>query len=581
MSCPTTHAKNASQHPGHIVLEGKQNSIQEEESQLTNPPKLKPRLCLIIKDLSQDSADMTKSVFGDDDRMESNMTDLQGGGEQLANGGEELDNELEGSLNEMAQKQKCTQKALIADRHSMDSQKQKPDSSQYKVFPSLSILTTMILLTETILFYWDCIDSSLEADKSKYSGVGDVVNWANKLTSSKPLHTLLSQCSASNSRYAWLVTSTGTGSQIKAITDVISGSELDKSMPSPPPPSQYTCSQWGHSSSDAWKALRDDDDNYVELSGDKIDDGGILLTDTNTSTAPPSKRTKTQHVSSGQGSQCSGSGVNKKFINSNLPLGVMNDNTWQHLFISALTYFTAGYNNPWTIPDDKLQHILQEIWDTMYWDKVMHMVVIGGPVYSLAKQGLSNWHTRFAAATIVVITTFFAHDVDFDDSTLCMKFADAMLKKNWFLFSQNRGTDNKMWTGLWQVPFILQTFAHHFNFIQGHADVSALYNDCYGLHTALALASAAVYGADLVMSLFSGHMSFKMTQPGNVWTAVIPKGGQFEFGEAVWGMMTRHYLEPIKELSDEQFGLIVEDTQKFMKKVTAPTFCKLCKRLNV
>ncbi|KAI6130713.1 hypothetical protein EDD16DRAFT_1700675 [Pisolithus croceorrhizus] len=126
-----------------------------------------------------------------------------------------------------------------------------------------------------------------------------------------------------------------------AITDVISGSELDESTPSPPPPSQYMHSQWGCSSSDAWKALRDDDD-YIELSGDEIDNGAILLvetkrgtkrdpcnrTDTNTSTTPLSKQTKTQHASSGQGFQCSGSGVNRKFINSDLPLGAMNDNAW-------------------------------------------------------------------------------------------------------------------------------------------------------------------------------------------------------------------------------------------------------------
>ncbi|KAI6167361.1 hypothetical protein EDD17DRAFT_1751931 [Pisolithus thermaeus] len=518
----------------------------------------------------------------------------------------------------------------------------------------------MILLTETILFYWDCIDSSLEADKNKYSGIGEVVDWANKLASSKPLHTLLSQHSASNSRYARSVSSTGMGSQIRvrapptstcssscpptpminnppeagtcddnspyiqgsdtgerlaishpsaktirckmnamAITDVVSGSELDKSAPSPPPPSQYMHSQWGHSSSDAQKALRNEDD-YVELSGDKIDNGRILLvetkrrtkwdphsqTDTNTSTAPPSKRTKTQHASSGQGSQCSGSGANKKFINSDLPLGAMNDNAWRCLFISALAYFAAGYDNPWTIPDDKLQHVLQEIWDIVYRDKVAHMVVIGGPVYSLisivyihslpspfswqqAKQGLSNWHARFTAATEAVITTFFAHDVDFEDSTPCMKFADAMLKKDQFLFGQNRGTDNKTWTGLWRALFILQTFAHHFNFIQGHADISTMYNDFSGLCTALTLASAAV--CRTLSLVAEGHMSFKMTQPGDVWTAVLPKGGQFEFSEAVWGMMTRRYLEPIKELSDEQFGLIVEDTQKFVKKVMAPT----------
>ncbi|KAI5985969.1 hypothetical protein EDD15DRAFT_2373661 [Pisolithus albus] len=344
----------------------------------------------------------------------------------------------------------------------------------------------------------------------------------------------------------------------------------------------YMRSQWGHSSSDAWKASRNEDD-YIELSGDEIDDGRILLVetkrgtkrdprsrmDTNTSTAPPSKRTKTQHVSSGQGSQRSGSGANKKFINSDLPLGATNDNAWQRLFISALAYFAAGYDNPWTIPDDKLQHVLQEIWDIVYRDKVVHTVVIGGPVYSLAKQGLSNWCARFAAAAIAVITTFFAHDVDFEDLTPRMEFANAMLKKNRFLFGQNRGTDNKMWMGLWRAPFILQTFAHHFNFTQGHADISTIYNDFSGPRTALALASATV--CRTLSLITEGHMSFKTTQPGDVWTAVLPKGGQFEFGEAVWGTMTRCYLEPIKELSDEQFGLIVEDTQKFVKKVTAPT----------
>ncbi|KAI5985148.1 hypothetical protein EDD15DRAFT_2200763 [Pisolithus albus] len=238
----------------------------------------------------------------------------------------------------------------------------------------------------------------------------------------------------------------------------------------------------------------------------------------------------------------------------------MNDNTWRHLFISALAYFAAGYDNPWAIPDDKLQHVLQEIWDTVYRDKVVYTVVIGGSVYSLAKQGPSNWH--------------------FEDSTARMNFANAMLKKNRFLFGQNRGTDNKTWTGLWRAPFILQTFAHHFNFIQGHADISTLYNDFSGPHTVLTLAATAIfifllfsqtYGTDFILTLSLGHMSFKTTQPGDVWTAVIPKGGQFEFGEAVWGTMTRRYLEPIKELSDEQFGLIVEDTQKFVKKVTAPT----------
>ncbi|KAI6117805.1 hypothetical protein EDD16DRAFT_1707369 [Pisolithus croceorrhizus] len=401
-----------------------------------------------------------------------------------------------------------------------------------------------------------------------------------------------------------------------AITNVISGSELDKSTPSPPPLSQYMHPQWGHSSSDAWKALRDDD-NYVEPSGDKIDNDGILAKwgtkwdphNTNTSTAPPSKQTKIQHVSSSQGSQHSGSGVNKKCINSDLPLGAMNEtmpgNVSSYL-LSPTLLLAMTTHGLFLMTSSSTYYRKYGILCTGT-KSCICMVVIGGPVYSLisvvyiqsltlpfswqqTKQGLSNWHAGFAAAAIAVITTFFAHDVDFEDLTPHMKFADAMLKKNWFLFSQNRGTDNKMWTGLWQALFILQTFTHHFNFIQGHADISALSNDFSGPHTALMLTSAAIF-IFLIISLrcmvlillchFSqvcqtlslvteGHMSFKMTQLGNVWTATILKGGQFKFGKAVWDTMTRHYLEPIKELSDEQCGLIVEDTQKFMKKVTAP-----------
>ncbi|KAI5985778.1 hypothetical protein EDD15DRAFT_2200474 [Pisolithus albus] len=93
-----------------------------------------------------------------------------------------------------------------------------------------------------------------------------------------------------------------------------------------------------------------------------------------------------------------------------------------------------------------------------------------------------------------------------------------------------------------------------------------LSEDFSELCTALALASAAV--CRTLSLIAEGHMSFKITQPGDVWTAVIPKGGQFEFGEAVWGAVTRRYLEPIKRLSHEQFRLIVDDTQKFVKKAT-------------
>ncbi|KAI5986656.1 hypothetical protein EDD15DRAFT_2200040 [Pisolithus albus] len=203
MSRPTTRAKNAHQHPGHIILEGKQkrrtseqkqaddaaaerareeqeaaqergiqrlaniidDTIQEEENRLTNPPKPRPRLRLIVKDPSHESADTTESVMGDSDRLASDVTgmdpadkrpsgevlaDSQGSGELLVYGLEESEVGLEESLTEVVQKQKRTQKTSsrdavlaargepgggggadrITDRHSMDVQKRKPTSAR-------------------------------------------------------------------------------------------------------------------------------------------------------------------------------------------------------------------------------------------------------------------------------------------------------------------------------------------------------------------------------------------------------------------------------------------------------------------
>ncbi|KIK97642.1 hypothetical protein PAXRUDRAFT_135919, partial [Paxillus rubicundulus Ve08.2h10] len=39
----------------------------------------------------------------------------------------------------------------------------------------------------------------------------------------------------------------------------------------------------------------------------------------------------------------------------------------------------------------------------------------------------------------------------------------------------------------------------------------------------------------------------------------------YDFNETVWGKMTRHYLEPIEALLDEQFELVVKETQKYGK----------------
>ena len=94
---------------------------------------------------------------------------------------------------------------------------------------------------------------------------------------------------------------------------------------------------------------------------------------------PPSKRARPPH--------CSGSGVGNKYRIENLPPGATLHNTWRRVFISTLTHFAGSYNNPWSIPLDKLVAVLQEIWDATYvtgtTEDIEHTVTTLGAVYHL------------------------------------------------------------------------------------------------------------------------------------------------------------------------------------------------------
>ncbi|KAI6010396.1 hypothetical protein BKA83DRAFT_4132748 [Pisolithus microcarpus] len=384
--------------------------------------------------------------------------------------------------------------------------------------------------------------------KDEFAGAGDIKDWADKLTSSKSLHTLLSQQSLStNSCPPRSTSGTSTGSALKVscstpissgashashascashaslmtcpaspddlpawsqprdfyfdgpyidgsdeaehdadVTKVVSGSEVDEwVLPPPPIITKPSVKKGGASGKTAWAIL----------------DGKKWAQQNEVGPVPHCTFALSNiHYRQTPGSQGwhSGSGVNNKYIKGDLPPGSTVNNIWRWVFISALAHFAVTYNNPWTIPSKRFTSVLQMIWDTVY------------------------------NASMAVIMTFFANDINFKDSKQCVDFTKVMLKRNHFLFSQNRGTDNKTWSGLWRAPFILQTFVHHFNFVQGQMEVPGL--------------------------------SGKLTGPC-MWTAIIPKGNQYEFNDTIWGVAMRCYLEPIKGLSDENFTLVVDDTQ--------------------
>ncbi|KAF9238352.1 hypothetical protein BU15DRAFT_75286 [Melanogaster broomeanus] len=421
--------------------------------------------------------------------------------------------------------------------------------------------------------------------KEDWAGVGEVKDWADKLASSKPINPLLSgsQRSTSASRPSRHVRSISTsGSLIKGphgtpvtassarvttpsnvtttesqecnsyilgddqvernamrntsakvaassrqtdtmdITEIVSGSEEDESETPPSPIPRSLKKVATNANPKGGKLSR------------KRDDRGDDCDSTSQPRPPPSKRAKTAPRST-SGAQRSGSGVNNKYIKNDLPPGCTTDNVWRRLYISALAHFAAGYGNPWSIRSEQFRSTLQEIWDTVYGGDIEHVVTVNGPVFQIAKQSLNNWRGGFATAAVAVITTLFANDVDFEDAAQCIEFAKAMLKKNRFLFSQNKGTDSKAWSGLWRSPLI----------------------KLGGPRTALALSCAAV--CRMLTLVSNDNISFETV---NVWAAVVPKGMRYEFNDTVWGSTTRRFLEPIKELSEQQFALVVEEAHR-------------------
>lgn len=403
----------------------------------------------------------------------------------------------------------------------------------------------MILLTETVLSYWDYLDElhreSSPESKEEYAGIKD---WVGKLVSPKPLDPLLSHRSTGRSCHITSVSGAGSLTKGARVTPASARSSIRHSFDEP-----MVVDDGIPVAQSIRKGVKRPQDNQA--------DAGRLR-----SSALPSKRAKTHHSVSG--SQRSGSGVNNKYINSDLPSGCTINNAWRRLFISALAHYAAHYEDPWRICDEDFKVVLQVIWDVVYKHSIKHTVIIGGPVYHIAKQSLDNWRGGFAAVAVTVITAFFAHDADFEDPRLRMEFANSMLEKNRFLFSQNEGLDDAAWTGLWRSPFVLHTFAHHFNFIQGRIEIPQLNSEQECPHAALALSCAALRWT--LRSVANDHVSFvSTTASGNTWTAILPQGGLYEFNENMWGEVTRLYLEPIKALSGEQFGLILEELQKYIK----------------
>ncbi|KIN99785.1 hypothetical protein M404DRAFT_30039 [Pisolithus tinctorius Marx 270] len=229
MSCPTTHAKNAHQHPGYILLEGKQvqrtseqkqgddaqtkqarlkqaatqergikclaNIVEETECQekmlLTDIPKPRPKLHIVLTTPvrpSEESELDIKPIAGMDvskDTMSGESADLDGdvNSQQVEVNGESPMQVVRKQRNQKTSTWDMVEAVQGGNEFADSVDKNQPEKGKHQ--------------------------ASVQASaKGDFAGIGEVKDWADKLALSRSLHTLLSQWSTSTNSHAPRSTST-------------------------------------------------------------------------------------------------------------------------------------------------------------------------------------------------------------------------------------------------------------------------------------------------------------------------------------------------------------------------------------
>ena len=75
----------------------------------------------------------------------------------------------------------------------------------------------------------------------------------------------------------------------------------------------------------------------------------------------------------------------KKYTNSELPAGALDNGIWQQIFIPTYIQYLASQNSndTWTISDNDVIQLIQQIWDFIYGARVKYHIKIRGPVFFL------------------------------------------------------------------------------------------------------------------------------------------------------------------------------------------------------
>ncbi|KAG2365853.1 hypothetical protein BDR07DRAFT_1480915 [Suillus spraguei] len=254
--------------------------------------------------------------------------------------------------------------------------------------------------------------------------------------------------------------------------------------------------------------------------------------------------------------------------NSHLPSAVQNL-SFRSIFIPTVMYWVGNNSYPWTIPDEKLSDVLEDIF----------MAVCKQPgdfrnddgcnlAFNVVCQRISEWRGNFGSTAITILMVFFASTDEFKTKEARKDYAEYQLEDSRFVYED---PDNEDSPGAFLSEFILCIFAVQLNATQGCQIIDSLDFGLPGYQMALALTTAAAERAlilardDLIVEDTSDHGKHKIALTLNQSTNKMSNTGT-AFSAGNWETDTLAYMERIEELPFDRIKEIVERSQAYMKR---------------
>ncbi|KAG2050394.1 hypothetical protein BDR06DRAFT_1064878 [Suillus hirtellus] len=258
--------------------------------------------------------------------------------------------------------------------------------------------------------------------------------------------------------------------------------------------------------------------------------------------SPKSKYIKTKNGCA----QCTILNLKKeKLKNSHLPSAAQNL-SFRSIFISMVMHWVGNNSYPWTIPNEKLSDVLEDIF----------MVVCKQPgdfrnddgcnlAFNLVCQRISEWRGNFSSTAITILMAFFASTDEYKTKEARKEYAKYQLEDSCFVYED---PDNKDSPGAFLSEFILRIFAVQLNATQGCQIIDSLDFGLPAYPTALALTTAAAEHAlilacdNLIVEDTLDHRKHKIALTLNHSTNKMSNTGT-AFSVGNWETDTLAYME--------------------------------------